>query len=95
MNHANVETFIVFRSFTPLLVALAFTTFRRLPCPSKLTFMSLLIILGGTIENVASDSTFTFIAYYGHLRIRLPSLLKRFTLGDEPWVEHLGFCVVE
>ncbi|MFQ6669919.1 hypothetical protein Gotur_034985, partial [Gossypium turneri] len=64
MNHAN-ETFIVFRSFTPLLVALAYTTSRRLPCPSKLTFMSLLISLGGTIENVASDSAFTLLHIMG------------------------------
>ncbi|PPD78532.1 hypothetical protein GOBAR_DD24539 [Gossypium barbadense] len=49
MNHANVETFIVFRSLTPLFVALAYSTFRRQPCPSKLTFMSLLIILGETV----------------------------------------------
>ncbi|MBA0879788.1 hypothetical protein Goshw_021081 [Gossypium schwendimanii] len=81
MNHAIVETFIVFRSLTPLLVALAYTTFRRQPCPSKLTFMSLLIILGGTIEYVASDSAFTFIAYYGLLRVSLPWLLKLFTLS--------------
>ncbi|MBA0868447.1 hypothetical protein Goshw_013693 [Gossypium schwendimanii] len=33
------------------------------PCPSKLTFMSLLIILGGTVEYVATDSAFTLIAY--------------------------------
>ncbi|GFY80933.1 golgi nucleotide sugar transporter 4 [Actinidia rufa] len=46
LRHANVDTFIVFRSLTPLLVAIADTTFRNQPCPSKLTFMSLVIILG-------------------------------------------------
>ncbi|KAH1098388.1 hypothetical protein J1N35_015309 [Gossypium stocksii] len=88
MNQANVETFIVFRSLTPLLLALAYTNLRRQPCPSKLTFMSLLIIFGGTIEYVATDSAFTLVAYYGRLRIWLPSLLKRFTLSI--WYEGLA-----
>ncbi|MBA0844286.1 hypothetical protein Goarm_001393, partial [Gossypium armourianum] len=63
LRHANVDTFIVFRSLTPLLVALADTIFRRQPCPSKLTFMSLLIILGGAVGYVATDSAFTLTAY--------------------------------
>ncbi|KAK8597851.1 hypothetical protein V6N13_095247 [Hibiscus sabdariffa] len=61
--HANVDTFIVFRSLTPLLVAIADTAFRRQPCPSKLTFMSLLVILGGAVGYVATDSAFTLTAY--------------------------------
>ncbi|OVA03155.1 UAA transporter [Macleaya cordata] len=63
LRHANVDTFIVFRSLTPLLVALADTAFRKQPCPSKLTFVSLLIILGGAIGYVATDSAFTLTAY--------------------------------
>ncbi|KAJ4963257.1 hypothetical protein NE237_023196 [Protea cynaroides] len=63
LRHANVDTFIVFRSLTPLLVAIADTTFRKQPCPSKLTFVSLLIILGGAIGYVATDSAFTVAAY--------------------------------
>ncbi|GMI92772.1 golgi nucleotide sugar transporter 4, GDP-fucose transporter 1 [Hibiscus trionum] len=63
LRHANVDTFIVFRSLTPLLVALADTTFRRQPFPSKLTFVSLLIILGGAVGYVATDSAFTLTAY--------------------------------
>ncbi|RVW47441.1 GDP-fucose transporter 1 [Vitis vinifera] len=63
LRHANVDTFIVFRSLTPLLVAIADTTFRKQPCPSKLTFMSLLIILGGAVGYVATDSGFTLTAY--------------------------------
>jgi len=58
-----VDTFIVFRSLTPLLVALADTTFRKQPCPSKLTFLSLVIILGGAVGYVATDSAFTLTAY--------------------------------
>ncbi|KAI4380051.1 hypothetical protein MLD38_006280 [Melastoma candidum] len=63
LRHANVDTFIVFRSLTPLLVAIADTTFRKQPCPSKMTFASLLVILGGAIGYVATDSAFTLTAY--------------------------------
>lgn len=63
LRHANVDTFIVFRSCTPLLVAIADTTFRKQPCPSKLTFVALLIILGGAVGYVATDSGFTLTAY--------------------------------
>ncbi|KAK3031132.1 hypothetical protein RJ639_035130 [Escallonia herrerae] len=63
LRHANVDTFIVFRSLTPLLVAIADTAFRKQPCPSKLTFVSLLIILGGAVGYVATDSGFTLTAY--------------------------------
>ncbi|ERN14404.1 hypothetical protein AMTRI_Chr13g91020 [Amborella trichopoda] len=63
LRHANVDTFIVFRSLTPLLVAIADTTFRRQPLPSNLTFISLVIILAGAIGYVATDSAFTLTAY--------------------------------
>ena len=32
------------------------------PCPSKLTFVSLLIIMGGAVGYVATDSAFTLTA---------------------------------
>lgn len=63
LRHANVDTFIVFRSLTPLLVAIADTAFRRQPCPSKLTYFSLVTILGGAIAYVVTDSAFTITAY--------------------------------
>ncbi|XP_077225555.1 GDP-fucose transporter 1-like [Tasmannia lanceolata] len=63
LRHANVDTFIVFRSLTPLLVAIADTTFRKQPCPSKLTFVSLVIILGGAVGYVINDEGFTLTAY--------------------------------
>ncbi|XP_010520687.1 PREDICTED: LOW QUALITY PROTEIN: GDP-mannose transporter GONST4-like [Tarenaya hassleriana] len=63
LRHANVDTFIVFRSLTPLLVAIADMFFRRQPCPSRLTFLSLLIILGGAVGYVATDSAFSLTAY--------------------------------
>ncbi|PRQ46485.1 putative sugar phosphate transporter domain, GDP-mannose transporter GONST4, plant [Rosa chinensis] len=63
LRHANVDTFIVFRSCTPILVALADTVFRNQKCPSKLTFLSLLVILGGAVGYVATDYGFTLTAY--------------------------------
>lgn len=63
LKHANVDTFIVFRSLTPLLVAMADTAFRKQPWPSKYTFMSLVVILGGAVGYVATDSGFTLTAY--------------------------------
>ncbi|GAB2210527.1 hypothetical protein Droror1_Dr00015794 [Drosera rotundifolia] len=63
LRHANVDTFIVFRSCTPLLVAVADTLFRKQPFPSRLTFVSLVIILGGAIGYVGTDSGFTITAY--------------------------------
>lgn len=63
LRHANVDTFIVFRSLTPLLVAIADTLFRKQPIPSKLTFVSLFVILGGAVGYVATDSAFTLTAY--------------------------------
>ncbi|XP_072993668.1 GDP-fucose transporter 1-like [Typha latifolia] len=63
LRHANVDTFIVFRSLTPLLVAIADTTFRKQPCPSKLTFLSLVIILGGAVGYVMTDTGFNLTAY--------------------------------
>ncbi|XP_071717208.1 GDP-fucose transporter 1-like [Rutidosis leptorrhynchoides] len=63
LRHANVDTFIVFRSLTPILVAIADTMFRKQPIPSKLTFVSLLVIMGGAIGYVATDSGFTLTAY--------------------------------
>ncbi|KAG2311331.1 hypothetical protein Bca52824_022888 [Brassica carinata] len=63
LRHANVDTFIVFRSLTPLLVAVADTLFRSQPRPSRLTFLSLLVILAGAVGYVANDSAFTLTAY--------------------------------
>ncbi|KAI5440585.1 hypothetical protein KIW84_010171 [Lathyrus oleraceus] len=63
LRQANVDTFIVFRSLTPLLVALADTAFRGQPSPSNLTFFSLVVILAGAVGYVATDSGFTLTAY--------------------------------
>lgn len=63
LRHANVDTFIVFRSLTPLLVAISDTAFRNQPCPSKLTFLALVVIFGGAVGYVMTDSAFTLTAY--------------------------------
>lgn len=63
LKHANVDTFIIFRSSTPLLVAIADTTFRKQPWPSKYTFLALLLILAGAVGYVISDSAFSVTAY--------------------------------
>ncbi|KAK9071324.1 hypothetical protein SSX86_009892 [Deinandra increscens subsp. villosa] len=70
LRHANVDTFVVFRSLTPILVAVSDTAFRRQPVPSKFTFLSLLIILGGAVGYVFTDSGFTLTAFawgFGYL----------------------------
>ncbi|RXI00518.1 hypothetical protein DVH24_000752 [Malus domestica] len=54
---------VINKSCAPLLVALADTAFRKLPIPSKLTFVSLLIILGRAIGYVATDLGFSSTAY--------------------------------
>ncbi|KAE9602261.1 putative sugar phosphate transporter domain, GDP-fucose transporter 1, plant [Lupinus albus] len=63
LRHANVDTFIVFRSLTPLLVAIADSLFRNQPLPSNFTFLSLLLILASAFGYVATDSAFTLTAY--------------------------------
>lgn len=63
LKHANVDTFIVFRSSTPLLVALADTFFRKQALPSPYTFGSLIVILAGAVGYVFTDSSFTVTAY--------------------------------
>lgn len=63
LKHANVDTFIVFRSTTPLLVAVADTVFRKQPLPSSWTFASLFVILGGAVCYVITDSQFSVTAY--------------------------------
>ncbi|GAA0156805.1 hypothetical protein LIER_14209 [Lithospermum erythrorhizon] len=51
----------VFRLLSPLLVAIVVIGFRKQPCPSKLTFLALVIILGGVVGYVITDFGFTFI----------------------------------
>lgn len=61
--HANVDTFIVFRSAVPLFVAIGETLYLKQPWPSAKTWCSLAIIFGGAVLYVATDYHFTVMAY--------------------------------
>lgn len=61
--HANVDTFIVFRSVVPIFVAIGETLFLHQPWPSMRTWFSLTTIFGGSVLYVLTDYQFTFMAY--------------------------------
>ncbi|XVF36927.1 hypothetical protein REPUB_Repub19eG0101100 [Reevesia pubescens] len=61
--HANVDTFIVFRSVVPMFVALGETLFLHQPWPSMKTWISLGTIFGGSVLYVLTDYQFTLTAY--------------------------------
>ena len=63
LQSANVETFIVFRSSTPILVAIADYLFRKQPWPGAYTLASLGVILAGAVGYVLADKDFTIHAY--------------------------------
>uniref|UniRef100_A0A0E0B183 Uncharacterized protein n=1 Tax=Oryza glumipatula TaxID=40148 RepID=A0A0E0B183_9ORYZ len=94
LYHANVDTFIVFRSLTPLLVAIADTAFRKQPCPSKLTFLSLVVILGGAVGYVITDSAFSLTAYSWALAYLYKSLFTAIESRGERWFQVDAFVAV-
>ncbi|XP_021732534.1 GDP-mannose transporter GONST3-like [Chenopodium quinoa] len=61
--HANVDTFIVFRSVVPIFVAIGETLFLHQPWPSLKTWASLVTIFGGSVIYVMTDYQFTVMAY--------------------------------
>jgi solute carrier family 35 protein len=61
--HANVDTFIVFRSAVPVFVAIGETLFLHQPWPSIRTWISLVTIFGGSVLYVLTDYQFTVMAY--------------------------------
>lgn len=61
--HANVDTFIVFRSVVPIFVAIGETIFLHQPWPSLKTWTSLATIFGGSVIYVMTDYQFTVMAY--------------------------------
>ncbi|WOL14465.1 hypothetical protein Cni_G23245 [Canna indica] len=61
--HANVDTFIVFRSVVPMFVAVGETVFLKQPWPSAKTWISLATIFGGSVIYVLTDYQFTVTAY--------------------------------
>ena len=63
LQYANVETFIVFRSSTPLLVAFLDFGFLGRTLPSARSWASLLFILIGAAMYMSSDSQFELRSY--------------------------------
>ncbi len=63
LQYANVETFIVFRSSTPLLVAFLDFLFLGRALPSARSWASLFFILVGAFAYMSTDSTFEVRSY--------------------------------
>ncbi|XP_065876470.1 GDP-mannose transporter GONST3-like [Euphorbia lathyris] len=61
--HANVDTFVVFRSIVPLFVAVGETLFLHQPCPLLKTWLSLATIFIGSVLYVLTDYQFSIAAY--------------------------------
>lgn len=61
--HANVDTFIVFRSAVPIFVAIGETLYLNQPWPSLKTWGSLATIFAGSVIYVMTDYQFTVTAY--------------------------------
>jgi len=63
LKHATVETFIAFRSLTPLLVSLLDTVVRGEPAPSRRTLGCLCAIALGAASYARDDAHFTVRGY--------------------------------
>ncbi|GFP80794.1 gdp-mannose transporter gonst3 [Phtheirospermum japonicum] len=61
--HANVDTFIVFRSAVPIFVAIGETLYLHQPWPVLKTWLSLGTIFAGSVLYVLTDYQFTLTAY--------------------------------
>ncbi|KMZ61058.1 GDP-mannose transporter GONST3 [Zostera marina] len=61
--HANVDTFIVFRSAVPIFVAIGESVYLKQPWPKLRTWLSLATIFGGSLIYVMTDYQFTLTAY--------------------------------
>ncbi|KAL5701936.1 GDP-mannose transporter gonst3 [Ranunculus cassubicifolius] len=61
--HANVDTFIVFRSAVPIFVAIGEALYLHQPWPSFKTWLSLSTIFAGSVLYVLTDYQFTLTAY--------------------------------
>ncbi|CAH9116301.1 unnamed protein product [Cuscuta europaea] len=61
--HANVDTFIVFRSAVPIFVAIGETLYLHQPWPTMRTFLSLGTIFVGSVVYVITDYQITLTAY--------------------------------
>ncbi|KAG2482767.1 hypothetical protein HYH03_018307 [Edaphochlamys debaryana] len=64
LQHANVETFITFRSSTPLVLSLCDYFFLGRALPSLRSWLSLVVLLAGAVGYVMVDGDFHVEAYY-------------------------------
>ncbi|GFY81986.1 golgi nucleotide sugar transporter 3 [Actinidia rufa] len=98
--HANVDTFIVFRSAVPIFVAVGETLYLHQPWPTTRTWISLATIFGGSVLYVITDYQFTLMAYswtLAYLLLVMGELKKiKHEISDESdWVIFaMGFAVL-
>mmetsp|Transcript_47761 Transcript_47761/g.91320 ORF Transcript_47761/g.91320 Transcript_47761/m.91320 type:complete len:328 (-) Transcript_47761:646-1629(-) len=63
LQYANVETFIVFRSSTPIVISVLDYVFLGRELPTARSWLSLILLLFGAIGYVVTDSDFAVRAY--------------------------------
>ncbi|GLC35333.1 hypothetical protein PLESTB_000576200 [Pleodorina starrii] len=83
LQHANVETFITFRSTTPLILSICDFLFLGRALPTARSWASLLVLLAGSVGYVLVDSGFKIDAYYWLL------LWYAFFTFDTVYVKHM------
>merc|ERR1712205_264930 len=64
LQYANVETFIVFRASTPIIVSVCDFIFLGRELPRAKSWLSLIGLVGGAYLYVASDHQFHVTGYY-------------------------------
>jgi drug/metabolite transporter (DMT)-like permease len=96
--HANVDTFIVFRSAVPIFVAIGETLYLHQPWPSLKTWLSLFTILGGSVIYVFVDNQFTVTAYtwaVAYLASMSIDFVYNQACCNDHWAEHMGPCAIQ
>ncbi|KAG2498722.1 hypothetical protein HYH03_003462 [Edaphochlamys debaryana] len=83
LQHANVETFITFRSSTPLVLSLCDYFFLGRMLPSLRSWLSLVVLLAGSVGYVMVDADYKIDAYYWLL------LWYAFFTFDTVYVKHM------
>merc|ERR1719502_2334200 len=63
LQYANVETFIVFRASTPLMVGVAEWAFLGRELPNMRSAMAMLALVGGAVVYVFTDAMFVVTGY--------------------------------
>ncbi|EFJ47374.1 hypothetical protein VOLCADRAFT_105165 [Volvox carteri f. nagariensis] len=83
LQHANVETFITFRSTTPLILSICDYIYLGRALPTMRSWLSLVVLLSGSFGYVLVDSDFKIDAYYWLL------LWYAFFTFDTVYVKHM------